>query len=39
MINISILLRYKILVLCTAPKKYSVAEPQGEIRAQHSVDT
>ncbi|CAF3540478.1 unnamed protein product [Rotaria socialis] len=29
--------RYK--VLCTAPKKYSVAEPQGEIRAQHSVDT
>ncbi|CAF3509681.1 unnamed protein product [Rotaria sp. Silwood1] len=29
--------RYK--VLCTAPKKYSVTEPQGEIRAQHSVDT
>ncbi|CAF2912700.1 unnamed protein product [Rotaria sp. Silwood2] len=29
--------RYK--VLCTAQKKYSVAEPQGEIRAQHSVDT
>ncbi|CAF0871998.1 unnamed protein product [Adineta ricciae] len=29
--------RYK--VLCTAPRKYSVAEPQGEIRAQHSVDT
>jgi len=29
--------RYK--VLCTAPKKYSIAEPQGEIRAQHSVDT
>ncbi|CAF0913723.1 unnamed protein product [Rotaria sordida] len=29
--------RYK--VLCTAPKKYSFAEPQGEIRAQHSVDT
>ncbi|CAF1241800.1 unnamed protein product [Adineta steineri] len=29
--------RYK--VLCTAPRKYSIAEPQGEIRAQHSVDT
>jgi hypothetical protein len=29
--------RYK--VLCTAPTKYSIAEPQGEIRAQHSVDT
>jgi len=27
------------VVLCTAPTKYSIAEPQGEIRAQHSVDT
>jgi hypothetical protein len=31
------IVRYK--VLCTAPTKYSIAEPQGEIRAQHSVDT
>ncbi|CAF1290821.1 unnamed protein product [Adineta ricciae] len=29
--------RYK--VLCTAPRIYSIAEPQGEIRPQHSVDT
>jgi len=29
--------RYK--VLCTAPRTYSIAEPQGEIRPQHSVDT
>jgi len=29
--------RYK--VLCTAPTKYSVTEAQGEIHAQHSVDT
>lgn len=29
--------RYKIL--CTAPQKYSIGEPQGEIRAQHSIDT
>jgi hypothetical protein len=27
------------LVLCTAPRVYSIAEPQGEIRPQHSVDT
>lgn len=26
-------------MLCTAPTKYSVTEAQGEIRAQHSVDT
>jgi len=29
--------RYK--VLCTSPRTYSIAEPQGEIRPQHSVDT
>ncbi|CAF0718542.1 unnamed protein product [Adineta steineri] len=29
--------RYK--VLCTAPRIYSIAESQGEIRPQHSVDT
>ena len=30
---------FSLLVLCTAPRKYSIAEPQGEINAQHSVDT
>ena len=25
-------------VLCTASQKYAIVEPQGEIRAQHSVD-
>lgn len=36
---LSDLSKLSFLVLCTAPKKYSIAEPQGEIRAQHSVDT
>ncbi|CAF0832719.1 unnamed protein product [Didymodactylos carnosus] len=29
----------KYKVLCTAPRKYLIAEPQGEIRGQHSVDS
>ncbi|UJR31130.1 hypothetical protein I4U23_018637 [Adineta vaga] len=28
-----------LLVLCTAPRIYSIAEPQGEVHPQHSVDT
>jgi hypothetical protein len=32
-------LTFFFLVLCTAPRTYSIAEPQGEIRPQHSVDT
>ena len=37
--QVSYCLISSLAVLCTAPRKYSIAEPQGEINAQHSVDT